>query len=127
MADDNTQDSGQDQNTDVASCAPGLGAIVGKFESLGINLKSSGRLSETIFDQVKADIQKEKDEAAKVKAKDIITKAVTIYADAQKTEREFKKAMERVSKELGGLFNNLNQVLDKPAQKQQPNQGAASA
>jgi hypothetical protein len=70
------------------------------------------KVPQSAFEEIVADLTKERTEAAKAKAKEILFKAMDIRKKMTTTEREFNKTKAAAEKEMGKLLNQLKSALD---------------
>lgn len=65
--------------------------------------------------QAVAEIQEERGQQAKVKAKEAIEKAMDLVASFENARKAFKKEEEKFNKELGKLMSQIERLQGKPS------------
>ncbi len=93
----------------------------GRLESIvGFDAAKPFRLGSEAFAEVLKELTKERADVAKGKAKELLSKALSLRESAAKAEREFLAAKKKFDKELGKLVAGIQSIVDgKPV----PNDG----
>lgn len=86
----------------------------------GFDPAKQPKVTEQIFKEVMSDIQKERADKAKAKARELIVKALDLREQMAKAEREFAQQKAKFEKELGKILNQLEQDLNQAAGGQPP-------
>lgn len=70
------------------------------------------RLEASAFGDVVAELAKERSDAAKARAKDLLTQAIKLRETHAKAEREFNGASKKFNKELGKVINQIRALAN---------------
>lgn len=79
---------------------------------LGFDPNKRERVSITESEKIIAEIRQERIDKVRADAKAELIKAMDLSAELTKTEREFKKTMEKHRKELTNKINTLRSMID---------------
>lgn len=94
----------------------------------GENLARQGSLSQDLFGEVIKEIKEERAKANKVKAREYLEKAMDLWKQKEKAEREFRAALVKIDKELGKTLNQIEGMLSgRPAQDEAEKEDAPAA
>jgi hypothetical protein len=93
----------------MATTAQRLEAI---FAKDGGEFPKKGKFGGVMLAEVLGDIRKERTEQAKVQAKDLILKALSLQDQGAKLDAEYEKTRKSRDKELGKLLNQIENMLN---------------
>lgn len=79
---------------------------------LGFDVTKATRLTSEFFGEVVAEIAKERTDIAKGKAKELLTKAISLREQASKAGKDFAAQMKKFDKELTKVIGSVQGILD---------------
>lgn len=79
---------------------------------LGFDPAKASRLTGVLYAEVVREISKERTDAAKAKAKDLLTKAISLREQAAQAEKKFRSEIQKFDKELAKVINSVQGILD---------------
>lgn len=81
-------------------------------EILGFDPSKSDNITKDAFIDVVKELQIEKMHAVKVKAKELLKKAMELKVNKDKADKEYKKQSDKFEKELGTLLRNISNMTN---------------
>lgn len=92
---------------------------------LKFDASKPARLSSALFTEVVEGIHKTRLDAAKIKATELLTKAIGLQEQKVAADRAYEKQSKQFDKELGGILGQIQQMLDGVEPKQDEPEPAA--
>lgn len=80
-------------------------------EMLGFDAAKKGTLTNDLFGEVVKEIQQERHDEAKKRAKEHLVKAINLREQMEKARKDFEGQAKKFDKELGKVLNQIQGIL----------------